>query len=75
MIPTRFARLLFAGLMSLYMVTGMTFIVTWANTGLGAGFLNRWLNAGMIAWPCAFILVIVGAPRIQKLVGKLVKQP
>lgn len=75
MIPARFARLLFALLMSLYMVTGMTFVVTWANTGLSAGFAERWLNAGVIAWPIAFLLVIIGAPRIQKLVGKLVKQP
>ena len=75
MLPARFARALFALIMSLYMVTGMTFVVTWANTGLSAGFIARWLNAGVIAWPIAFLLVIIGAPRIQNLVGKLVKQP
>ena len=75
MIPTRFTRLLFSLLMSLYMVTGMTFVVTWVNTGLSEGFIMRWLGAGVIAWPIAFALVLIGAPVIQRIVAKLVKQP
>lgn len=75
MIPVRFAPLLFAVLMSIYMVTLMTLVITWVNTGLGKGFLGRWWRAFYIAWPVAFALILIGAPRLQRLVGKLVRRP
>lgn len=74
MIPARFAPLLFAVLMSIYMVTLMTMVITWVNTGLGEGFLGRWWRAFYIAWPVAFALIWIGAPRLQRLVGKLVRR-
>lgn len=74
MIPSRLVPLTFALLMSLYMVTGMTFVITWVNTGLGGDFLLRWARAFMIAYPIAFALVYTGAPRIRKFVEGLVKQ-
>ncbi|WP_299235090.1 DUF2798 domain-containing protein [uncultured Halomonas sp.] len=73
--PPRFAPLIFAVLMSLYMVTLMTFVITWANTGLGEGFLGRWWQAFYIAWPIAFVLMLVGAPRLQCVAAWLVRQP
>lgn len=75
MIKPRFAPLVFAILMSFYMVSGMTFVITWVNTGLGGDFLLRWGKAFMIAWPVAFILVLIGAPRIRKLVEGMVIKP
>lgn len=75
MIKPRFAPLVFAILMSLYMVSGMTFVITWVNTGLGAGFLLRWGKAFLVAWPVAFLLVLLGAPRIRKLVESMVRKP
>lgn len=74
MIAPRFAPLIFAILMSLYMVTAMTFVITWANTGLGEGFLLRWFRAFYIAWPVAFCLIMLGAPRIQKFVAGRIKK-
>ncbi|MBA2778284.1 DUF2798 domain-containing protein [Billgrantia kenyensis] len=74
MIPSRFAPLVFSVLMSIYMVTLMTFVITWVNTGLGDGFLHRWWRAFYIAWPVAFALILLGAPRLQRLVGRLVKK-
>jgi hypothetical protein len=56
-LPVRYAPLTFAVFMSIYMVTLMTFVITWANTGLGDGFLARWWRAFYIAWPIAFALI------------------
>ncbi|MCE8003402.1 DUF2798 domain-containing protein [Billgrantia ethanolica] len=75
MISPRFAPLAFAVLMSVYMVTLMTFVITWVNTGLGDGFAWRWWRAFYIAWPIAFALILLGAPRLQRLVGRLIKKP
>ena len=73
MIVARFAPLVFAILMSIYMVTAMTFVITWVNTGMTEGFLLRWFRAFYIAWPIAFTLITVGAPRLQKLVAQRIK--
>ncbi|XGA80647.1 DUF2798 domain-containing protein [Halomonas sp. CH40] len=73
--PPRYARWVFAVLMSIYMVTLMTFVITWANTGLAEGFLGRWWRAFYIAWPIAFALILIGAPQLQKATAKLVKKP
>lgn len=72
MIKPRFAPLAFAILMSLYMVSGMTFVITWVNTGLAGDFTLRWGKAFVIAWPVAFILILIGAPRFRRLVERLV---
>ncbi|MGM0520751.1 MAG: DUF2798 domain-containing protein [Pseudomonadota bacterium] len=73
--PPRYARWVFAVLMSIYMVTLMTFVITWANTGMSAGFVGRWARAFCIAWPIAFCLILVGAPQLQKVTAKLLKEP
>ena len=72
--PARYARLLFSVLMSLYMVSIMTGVITWVNTGLAGDFLARWWRAFYTAWPVAFALILAGAPRLQQLVGRLVRQ-
>lgn len=74
MIAPRFAPLVFSILMSIYMVTSMTFVITWANTGMSDGFLLRWFRAFYIAWPIAFSLIMLGAPRIQRFVAKRIKK-
>lgn len=73
MIVARFAPLVFALLMSIYMVTAMTFVITWVNTGMTEGFALRWFRAFYIAWPIAFSLIMIGAPRIQKIVAKRIR--
>ncbi len=69
--PRRFAKLAFPILMSIYMVTIMTGLVTGVNTGLNEGFLSRWWQAFYVAWPVAFMLILVGAPRLQRLALRL----
>ena len=73
--PPRLAPLVFAVLMSLYMVSLMTFVITWVNTGLAEGFTGRWWRAFYIAWPIAFALILVGAPRLQRLAAMLIRRP
>lgn len=74
MIQPRLVPWVFAILMSLYMVTGMTFVITWVNTGLNEGFYLRWARAFVIAYPIAFALVLTGAPRIRKFVEGMAQQ-
>ncbi|MFC6672681.1 DUF2798 domain-containing protein [Marinobacterium aestuariivivens] len=59
--------------MSIYMVTIMTGLITWINTGMDEGFYSRWWRSIYIAWPIAFLLIRVGAPRLQLIAEKLVK--
>ena len=73
MIVARFAPLVFALLMSIYMVTAMTFVITWVNTGMTEGFVLRWFRAFYIAWPIAFSLIMIGGPRIQRFVAKRIR--
>lgn len=70
----RYQRLVFTFLMSVYMVFIMTCVITLVNTGLADGFALRWFKAFIVAWPVAFVLILVGAPRLQKLAGKMIKQ-
>lgn len=71
MIRSRYIPLVTAFAMSLYMVSIMTFVITWANTGMDQAFLQRWWRAFYIAWPIAFALILVGAPRITRAILSL----
>ncbi len=71
-IPARHANLLFAGLISLLMVFFMSGIIVAINRGLGAGYIGAWMHRFIIAWPIAFALVLVLAPRVRALVARLV---
>ena len=73
MIKARYIPLVVALVMSFYMVSIMTFVITWVNTGLADGLLGRWWRAFYIAWPVAFLLILVGAPRITRAVQRLKK--
>ncbi|KGK42143.1 hypothetical protein LH51_09470 [Nitrincola sp. A-D6] len=70
----RYQRLVFTFLMSVYMVFIMTCVITLVNTGFTEGFALRWFKAFIVAWPVAFVLILIGAPRLQTLAGKLIKQ-
>ncbi|WP_114416336.1 DUF2798 domain-containing protein [Marinospirillum perlucidum] len=72
--PPKAARYVFTFVMSTYMVTIMTFVITAVNTGFDAGFLLRWWGAFIIAWPVAYVLILIGAPRLQVLASRLIKK-
>lgn len=66
-------QLAFGFLMSMQMALIMSGILTAVNTGLANGYLARWMHAFLIAWACAFPLVLLFAPLTRKLVSKLIK--
>lgn len=72
--PPRMARYVFSFIMSIYMVSIMTFVITLVNTGMDSAFAGRWWRAFYIAWPIAFILILVGAPRLQAFAARLIKK-
>ncbi|SFX06376.1 DUF2798 domain-containing protein [Marinospirillum alkaliphilum] len=73
--PPRYTRYVFSFIMSIYMVTIMTFVITLVNTGMDSDFIARWWRAFYIAWPIAFALILLGAPKLQILAGKLIRTP
>jgi hypothetical protein len=67
----RHAGFLFAFLMSVLMAIIMTCLVTFINTGAAPGFLARWARAFVIAWPIAFVCILILAGRVRRLVSLL----
>lgn len=73
-IPSRYASQLFAFLMSFVMAFIVTAFVTWSNTGLGEGYVVRWMQAFLLAWPVAMICILLFVNKIRSLVEKLTAQ-
>jgi hypothetical protein len=57
--------------MSIIMVVVMTAVITAVNTGLADGFAARWLEAIIVAWPIAFIIILLVARRAQAFSKRL----
>ncbi|MFH1805486.1 MAG: DUF2798 domain-containing protein [Pseudomonadota bacterium] len=72
MVPARYFRFVFSFLMSLWLSSLMSGIVTLINTGIDAGFVLRWGHSFVLAWPVAFSLVLISAPTVQKIARLLV---
>lgn len=60
-------RLVNSILMSLLMVFIMTAIITYINTGMDADFISRWATAFVLAWPCAFLIILIFGHKMQQL--------
>ena len=70
MISKKYAQPLFMLFMSFGMSVIMSGVVVAVNTGLGDGFLNRWLYSLMFAFPshcslCHSLLVILALSLVQ----------
>ena len=70
-IPTRFAPVIFALLMSCVMVFVMSGFITAVNTGIDSAFVKRWSLSFVSAWPVAFVCVLLFAGRVRKVVGRI----
>ena len=69
----RFAHLLFSLLMSMI----VAFIVTGVLADVNFGYrslIAHWARSFMIAWPIAFISVLLISPRVHRLVKWLTAQ-
>lgn len=58
-------------LMSALMVFIMTALITFINTGFDSDYLNRWAHAFILAWPAAFLIILIMGKRVQKLSASL----
>ncbi len=71
MFPKKNLRLVNSVLMSVLMVFIMTAIITYINTGMDSGFVGRWGKAFILAWPFAFLIILIFGPSVQKLAATL----
>ncbi len=65
-------RVVFAILMSAIMTLIMTLWVSMLNLGFSPDFLWKWARAFVMAWPVAFLSVLMIAPRVQKISAYIV---
>ncbi|MGY0216177.1 DUF2798 domain-containing protein [Endozoicomonadaceae bacterium StTr2] len=70
-IPSRFANLLFSGLLSAIMVAIVSAFVLFTSNGLQPDFLMLWLKSCLTTWPVAFPAVFVVAPFVRKIVARV----
>lgn len=67
-------RLINTAIMSFLLSGFMTIYVTWINLGFVAHFIQFWLKAWAMAFPAAFIGVLLLAPVVGKLTAKVIKK-
>jgi hypothetical protein len=74
MIPARFAPILFGFILSGSMSLIVSGIATARATGIGGGFLMRWILGGWLpSWAVAFPAVLLMAPLTRRLVAALTR--
>lgn len=49
----------------------MTGVITAVNTGIEDGFIERWWHAVIIAWPIAFLIILMVSKQVQKTANKI----
>ncbi len=73
MFERKYAPYIAGFIMGTFMSFIMSAIITYANTGLGAGYVSRWGHAFFIAWICAVPLAIIANMFMPKIMPKLIK--
>jgi Zn-dependent protease with chaperone function len=63
-------HLIFSLIMSLFMISIMSFVVTYLNIGWNEHTLEKWLSSFAIAWMVGFPLLYVFAPIFKKIIMK-----
>ena len=71
MISKRYSQHLFMIFMSLGMSVIISGVVTAANIGISDGFLERYFNSWLIAFPVALFSAFTLAPIMRPLVNKI----
>jgi len=57
--------------MSIVMVFIMTGVITAVNTGIEKGFIERWWHAMIVAWPIAFLIILMISKQVQQTAHKI----
>ena len=63
----KYSEIIFIVIMGLGMSFVMTLAITYINTGMDSGFINRWLKALMVGFPIAIIASAIVAPIAKQL--------
>lgn len=63
-------HLRFSFVMSLFMISIMSFVVTYMNIGWGDQTINKWLESFAIAWLVGFPLLYIFGPIFKKVIVK-----
>ena len=71
MISKKYSQHLFMIFMSFGMSVIMSGVVTAVNTGVSNGFLERYFNSWLFAFPVALFAVFTLAPSMRPLVNKI----
>jgi hypothetical protein len=64
-------HLIFSVVMSLFMISIMSFVVTYMNIGWNDQTIEKWLSSFAIAWLVGFPLLYIFAPIFKKKIVKL----
>ena len=70
-IPSRFAPIVFGGLLSAIMVAIVSALVLAITQGIHQGFAWQWMRSCLTTWPVAFPTVTIVAPWVRRVVGRL----
>ena len=73
MFPKKYSNLLFILLMGFSMSLIMTLIITYINTSMDDGYLNRFIKAWVVGLPIAIAAAFVVGPATKKFVDKITK--
>ena len=71
MISKKYSQTLFMIFMAFGMSVIMSGVVTAVNTGVSNGFLERYFNSWLFAFPVALFAVFTLAPIMRPLVNKI----
>jgi hypothetical protein len=71
-LPARYAPLLTALLVSLFMSCMVSGIATFKNSGVDTEFIERWMRAWAVSWVIAFPILLMVLPVVRRIVSKLV---
>lgn len=74
-LPHKYASIVFALYMAGIIAFVMSAVLTAISSGFDAGYIWRVLRAYSVAFPVAFVSVVVFRPLIVLLVTKTVQQP
>jgi len=66
-------HLIFSIVMSLFMISIMSFVVTYLNFGWTDQTLDKWLSSFAVAWCVGFPLLFFFSPVFRKVIEKLLR--
>ena len=73
MFPKKYFDFIFILIMGFGMSLLMTLIITYINTGMDSGYLDRFLKAWAVGLPIAISTALIVGPIAKKFVDKITK--